>query len=585
MVERIQNYSITALTTRSFFFSVVFFLLCSGFYELWAHSGRTQCSFQQMAEYMNSNRNQAARVVMSQASNFCTPDDFHDSVYTDTTENFRIYYTLTGPHRIRDWESGTASSYLAQIKNDLEEAWSLHTGLLGMRNPQGLESSYHFEQTSFSDKYPVEVVDLSLMREGWRFFAGGYCQGCYGVTLPDITLNTGKSTLLLENDFVYRGAGGDTVQYLLPDNSTCNYIESSDTLFSEDRTINYYENWLPALQPTVFHELYHGVQISYRDFRDFGLFVPFWFEASATGVEAFAVPQSQDYFQYLSATLTNTDISLTNTSGTRAYGQAPFYLFLNHHLGTDFDHTFWQRISTSEADPISWTLRSMVEGDYNWPLDSLFHQYALELLFSGQPESPWEFIHPHQPDWPLVKTVSGSELVPYSGATDLDLDYLSWRVYDFRSEGDPLTAFSLAELLNTPGYKLSALQKTGMDWTITPIQSRDDISSSTDYIVVSNGQVYDEVDYALENEDLYRGAFPNPVRPADQLCFSAGNNSQLPKIRLFSTGGEIVRTFERPGAHTRCFRPENASGRPLAGGVYYYQFADENKLRKLIVLE
>ena len=118
-----------------------------------------------------------SKPIARESTTACTADDLYDSVYTRTTKHFDIFYTLEGPHK-------TTTAYIDSLEKALEYAWDFHVNKSGMLPPKGYFESYHYEMPTHSEHYPVEVIDMTLLRNYQNFLDGAPCYLCFGLTLP-----------------------------------------------------------------------------------------------------------------------------------------------------------------------------------------------------------------------------------------------------------------------------------------------------------------------------------------------------------------------------------------------------------------
>lgn len=381
-----------------------------------------RCGFQQFLEYQHSSPQARAAAKVLARRTTCTPETFYDSVEIRTTEHFRILYTRSGPHApvgAADYPQGNLP-YIDTLAHWLEKAWHLHVDSAKMKAPQGPSMTHHYQDTRYPDLYPVEVIDLGLLRDGWDIL-GGPCEGCYGLTLPEDSDHK-KSSLLIDNDFLYQRSSDRTITWSEP-GEFCQYTESKHPIISyyQDQSINYAEQWSLGLQITAIHELYHGCQLRYQDYN---VQYHIWFEASAVGVEDLGAPDVNDYYQYLPTVLEDTRTNLLDYNDViRPYGQSIFFHYLSSRLGFGFDRYIWESLQKAPTTLLETHLTQFTQHHLDEPLGETFHDYARKTLRCGSraQQVPTDSIwYPDLPEWPEVAVLDHIKdtliLEPYSFA-------------------------------------------------------------------------------------------------------------------------------------------------------------------------
>jgi hypothetical protein len=342
-------------------------------------AGGVRCGTMQFAE------NSKNAGIKSLAKSGCVPENYYGRVLERKTEHFIIYYTQEKVHAIK------TPYFIDSLAKYLEQAYKLHTGSLGMKGISGASQTYHYKKNVPDNLYPVEVLDLGLLRD----LEGEYAT-VFGITFTQSA--PWKTQIAIENDFLY---GAD-----------CQGNPSTKP-FKTIKGVDY--EWHLALKVTVFHELYHSfqmMQLSISENRTF------WLEASATGVEEIGAPEVNDYINYLylpSAVFYNPGISIENSDGDR-YDYAILYLFLFSELGPRFDSAIWSYFSRYPKEKFSAQLTRLVDSlrridKIDMDSEELFHKFASQVFYSGQraafsqSQLYWKDM-PEWPEWTLKHSIS-----------------------------------------------------------------------------------------------------------------------------------------------------------------------------------
>lgn len=516
--------------------------------------GAGKCGFSQLMEHSKDKKLGAARMLEKRGT--CNASDLYDSVYVDTTAHFRIFYTTTGPHAVAGPSSYTHYStptYINTLAHWLETAYTLHTKTIGMQAPRGPKQTIHYQDSRFPEKYPVEVIDLSLLRNTWTTL-GGPCSGCYGLTLP-VDEDHSQSVLLIENDFLYQDATDPLTTWTKKDGGTCTFTESAKPITTtiNGKRVDYSEQWYTALKVTAFHELYHACQLRYADYNDQ---YHFWWEASATGTEEIGAPEINDYLQYLYPIFNSPRISLfdyTKDDQMRPYGQGIFYQYLVHRFGIQFDPEIWSALQKSPFTSISTHFDTFAKNHGESGLPTLFHDYARHLVYAGDraDEIPVDSLWADDlPDWPTLSSYIFS-------SAKFPTDSFGFQLFDGSTNA----------LNYTPGQQ-SQLIKSVL--TI----------NGTDYVIVSSGNQPNTSGESTSSIPAL--AFPNPWRAKSDLCFQLGGNSRDIEIR--DANGNEITQIPRDTSLTKTCINGKVHGNWLAPGRYYWRGSKETKVHPLLVI-
>ena len=162
----------------------------------------------------------------------CGADVFYDSVYTRTTPHFQIFYTLDyGPH-------ATTPEFVDSLAASLESAYTFHTKTMGMRAPQGLDTTSHFLKPVKNGLYPVEVAEIDFLRDPTYVLSASACNGCFGVTYPS-KKDHSKSAIIIDNDFRYVPDNSTKMDTIRISGKDCPYPDASVPIYSKAYGFSY----------------------------------------------------------------------------------------------------------------------------------------------------------------------------------------------------------------------------------------------------------------------------------------------------------------------------------------------------------
>ena len=97
------------------------------------------------------------------SSEACTIEDYYDEILTQASDHFQIFYTLDGPHK-------TTQAFIDSLSKHLEYAWNFHVKNSGMKPPLGISKTHHYQQDVIPGLYPVEVIEIDLIRNARDLF-------------------------------------------------------------------------------------------------------------------------------------------------------------------------------------------------------------------------------------------------------------------------------------------------------------------------------------------------------------------------------------------------------------------------------
>ena len=535
-----------------------FFLLILATNAL-AHS---KCStaelFQNLREHSRIQTTQKqARSVYSD----CTTEDYYDSVYTKKTSHFQIFYTLNGPHK-------TTTAYVDTLANALEDAWKFHIKTTGMLKPIGDSISYHYQKRVDSGLYPVEVVEMTLFRDIEYILRRRCADGCYAIMMPSENAPH-TSTLMIENDFMFPNPTTLSKDSIVINEKSCYYRTSTQELYNKIHNYSYAQKWDKAIRVTATHELYHAIQIRYLSPN----VSTFWFEASAAGSEEVANPDIDDYIQYLSEIAYHVGKPLNELDSD--YSLAPLYLFFYNHVAKKFDKSIWESFSKNPEQPFEYQL-TQVAKKQGLSADSLFHEFAVRLSFSGKRASLANssfLINKDQSSWPEFSHTRTSFLRTPPETNNF--------AYNFYTNDKPdLSKFvgrASVAIIKDNSYNIRYLPSmNSVDSAYTDILNTAGIDSTV--WILSRFNEENKLPYKAKDSTLR--AYPTPWRHGT-LCFTPlPQNKDYLEIR--NRRGNLIKKIKYD-SYTHCIEESEVKSL-LTPGLYRFRAGNSGKLKEFLVV-
>jgi len=524
---------------------------------LWA-AGHT-CGTMQVFEDQTQKRGPIT-VAATDASKQCATEDYYDSVYTQKTTHFQIFYTLKGPH-------ATTKAYIDSLATQLEKAWKFHVEKNKMLAPLGMETSLHFLKSVQSGLYPVEVIELNLVRNPKAIYGSrGFCEDCFAVTSFKNREEYQKSELIIDNDFLVMDLIQPTSGSLDVNGKTCFYRKSTKEITHSFYNYSYAKEWAKAIRVTVYHELYHAIQVRYLNPFEHK---NFWFEASATGMEELGAPDIDDYFRYIPGFLGATGIPMDESDAQ--YGASLFFLYLHNHVDASFDKSIWEEFSKKPERTFRQQLTHVFEAHKESPQEK-FQDFAEKLALSGNrantvDSSQW--ISVDQPNWSVA---------PYHYETDGFLPDSSIFAYNFYVSGTP-------DVSNYSGKASAILFKDGHA-SFRPISNKASMDSlrvesfNVDSLIWVFSRFENPSPLPDNSTQKSLRAYPTPWRHG-ALCFSP---LPLDKefIEIRNRRGDLL-FREKYNESTHCLE-ESFIKSKMVPGVYRYRAGSSGKTKDLIII-
>ena len=539
---------------------VLFFVTLLFAASLYAHNG---CGTSSIIRNLREQRaNQTTNQPLAYTSIFyCQAEDFYDSVYSKKTSHFQIFYTLDGPHK-------TTREFIDSLAKNIEYAWDFHINKTGMLPPQGTSESYHYQKSVESGLYPVEVLEISLLRNKFSLLQHDCDRGCYGITIPD-NKQPSKSTLVIDNDFKFPAITNPQKDSVHFNEKSCTYNVSDQELHNTTYGYSFAKKWSQGIRITTAHELYHAIQFRYLDISANS----FWFEASAAGVEEIVHPGIDDYITYLPNMASSVGISLPNL--LEDYGASVLFLYLYNHVDKKMDKSIWESFSKENAKPFEYHF-SQAAQKKGLSADSLFHDFAVRLSFAGNKTSLADtsfWINNDQNLWPEFKHSPTSST--YSPPQTPEL------AFNFYTNGKPdLSKFkgkASVAIIKKDSYKIRFLPTlNSVDSAFIDINNMSDIDSTV--WILSHFKEENKIPYEVKDSTLR--VFPVPWRHGN-LCFSPlPINKDYIEIR--NRRGNLVST-EKYDNNMLCL-DEARVKKLMVPGVYRFRVGNKGKLKDFIIV-
>lgn len=521
----------------------------------------------------------AKQVTLSRGENDCDPRDYYDSVYTRQTSHFQIFYTLDkGPH-------ATTPEFIDSLAKSLESAYTFHTKTMGMRAPQGIDTTSHYQMPVKKGFYPVEVADIDFLSDPYYVLKSQMCNGCYGITYPD-SVDSRKSAIIIDNDFQYVPLYSTEMDTLISNGKTCLHPSAYASLYSSAYGFSYVDEWAKAIRVTAFHELFHAVQLQYVNlFRHWS----YWIEASATANEEIGAPDINDYTSYIPDFLysMNTPLSVIGYDSSKKgdYAMSILYLYLYGNVDKHFDKEIWESFEKKPTLTIEDHIKKMLD-KRSLSADSVFHDFVTRLALSGENTKAVDkklWLWEDQPLWSTARTINTERYSYYNSSNDgrdekFEPDTILYS-FAYYSGGSPV-------IDNYKGRATALVFKDGKA-DIRPLANTSSLDSiNTDsFYADSIIWIFSRFDSPKIIPEFVRDstlrAYPMPWRGSGQLCFTP-----LPEKKKFieirNGRGELV--MREPYSKTTHCIEESLIKEKMTPGVYRFRAGASGKAEKFLII-
>ena len=525
-----------------------------------AHAYEGSCGTMQLFEDLIKERKHSGispsyKVSISNKTGKCSTQDYYDSVYTIETSHFQVMYVLTGPH-------ATTKAFADSTAAILEEAWNFYINKLKMRTPKGPRTSYHFQQKIKDNLYSVEIIDINQ-----SLISGNKCAENFGITYPFD--DNGTSFIFMENDFYSTCPNKNNQDTIFVHGDTCVYTTPTNPLRNKTYDFLYSEEWVKGLRVTIFHEFYHAIQLSYISYL---INESFWFEASAAGFEEITNPDIDDYFRYLPSFFERAGKPLSETF--QNYGASTLFLYLYHKISNKLDKSIWESYSKNPSKNFEHQLETALK-ELKLDADSVFHDYAVRLSFSGQRSSDLnkkDWINDDQSQWASAK-------FNVDNSTKPNIESLAFEFYHNNkgfSEPDLTDFIGKATVITYHDGKVS-IHKIQNNKTLDSLAVILASSDSSTWIFSRLGQ---SESIPITNNTAAPHAFPVPWRHGP-LCFAPLPHDKK-FIEIRNRRGDLVSQEKYEGT-TYCLQEDKVKSM-MAPGVYRFRVGNKGKTTNFIIV-
>ena len=551
---------------RSFSYLQVIALFALYFFAAPAHAYDGECGTVKVIENFIKNQKQHSEQTTIQKKpepNYskCKTEDYYDSVYTIETQHFQVIYVLNGPH-------ATTKPFADSTAAILEDAWNFYINQHKMRAPKSPTISKHFHKAVKEGLYAVEIIELNQVRD--NIFNGNGCNSNFAITYP--TDLNGNSEIFMENDFFTTCARNPQKDTIFVHGDTCTYFSSKNPLPNVTHNYSYTDEWAKGLRVTIFHEFYHAIQLTYLNTS---VNLTFWFEASATGFEEITNPEIDDYLRYIPQLFA--DMGKPLSEDTSNYGASTLFLYLYLNVSKELDRYIWESFNENPRKNFEYQLESALK-HYKLDADSLFHDYAVRLSFSGdrtESTNKENWIIEDQPKWVNASYYVRDSIKP-------NIESLA---FEFYSIPQNYTIPYSVDFTDFTG-KASVIIYNDGKASIYKIQSNKALDSLRTKLAASDSSAWifsrlgNSESIPISNKDDAPHAFPVPWKQGP-LCFAP-----LPKdkkfIELRTRRGDLISQEKYEGT-SYCLQEEQVKSM-MAPGIYRFRVGNKGKTTSFIVV-
>ncbi len=491
----------------------------------------------------------------SYGHSYLTPAVYYDS----PGGHFRIWYvtsTNDAPELVYS-HGDTIPDWIHICAEVLDRVWTTEIDTLGYRSPPADGPWYGGEDYGGDERYDVYVENLN------RHFIYGYTQSEFYI--EGGTPRAATSYLVVDNDYagIYPTAGAE------------------------------------GLKVTAAHEFFHAIQFAYDTLEE-----RFFMEISSTWMEDMVYDDINDYYYYLQnsgSIFYHPERSLSTFDGIHEYSACVWNHYLTERHGADLIREIWEGcVLDAVLNATEEALR--VRGS---SLSEALHEFSIWNAFTG-PLADTVSYYPEGHRYPQVGIPAAQihSQMPVSvdsvavAPEPLGASYV--RFYPEESvaglavqvAGNPAAAWKASLLGAGPSHRVLPITIDGFgrgeglltDWAadgsallvMTPF-SFTNSPVPYGYQARSDSTLPEPPVYLTTLEQNY----PNPVEgDLTVIPFSLALEADV-TLHIFTLDGQLVRTFEwgrigpgnfsGPDKGLGGWDLTNASGRPVAAGLYLYQ--------------
>jgi hypothetical protein len=508
---------------------------------------------------------------------YSVPAVFYDS----PGGHFRIWYvtsTLDSPDSVYT-HGDTIPDWIHLCAQVFDHVWKAEVDSMGYRPPPADGPWYPGEEDyGGNSRYDVYVENLDIH---WVY---GYTQSEF---------------------FASGGPSHAATSYMVIDND---YSSSTYPTHGES-----------GLMVTAAHEFCHAVQFAYDTLEE-----RFFMEITSTWMEDVVYDHINDYYNYLShpgysSIFSHPDLSLTTFDGFHEYSSCVWGHFLAKRFGQEIMRDIWEGcIQKTALDAMQDALMGRGED-----LASAHHEFALWNYFTGS-RAETALYYPEGDHYPQVRVYSDNLHTVYPVEVDsvshppepLGASYVSFLPQEtpggleVEFQGQPEVTWKVALLGIGPPHEVVQIPVDGfghgdghlVNWS----QHEEAILMVTPFALSGSGvqYAYEGIPDSSLTEPIHVATilgqnYPNPVTPQTGyqtvIPFSIAQGAEV-SFRIFTLDGRLVAKFDwsymdpddyyGPDKDRHYWDCTNASGEPVAAGVYLYQLraGDFMETKKAVVV-
>lgn len=450
-----------------------------------------------------------------------------DSVLSPS-HHFVLHFDRTGEHAVpnADLNNNQIPDFIDSAAIILDYVWQIEIDSLNFKPPLNFEKNP-------SRPYPVYFQNLGNI---------------YGQTLPL------KSYQLSPTSFQFSS-------YLILEND---YQESI-----------FYKKGLEGLKSTAAHEFNHACQLAYAVWYEGNEPLDtFLMEMTSTWIENLVFPNN-NYFQYLPSLFEKfSNLSLTSTKRTDAYGNGLFLQMLAKEYGPLIISELWQLIT---IQPGIQALQSLFT-DLNTSLEAKLNQYAIWMFHTGSRTLGKEFFA-DAAVMPEVK-IPDQDKITFTDSLSLQLSVapfatrfleieVSSNVSSLQTISQGLTTKTLLAIITSPGnFNVYRFQQKSY---LNPFATKKFFvlltNANNDTIALKY-----LIEPAILNEDDQIIVYPNPVNTMEVNQVTFLNLPPSFQLTIFTPDGLVINHWRVSGSSGKFkWNLQSLSGEKIGSGIYLYQ--------------
>jgi len=356
--------------------------------------------------------------------------------------------------------------------------------------------------------------------------------------------------------------------------------------FVDNDFTDYNTTGLAALQVTVAHEYFHGVQLNYR-FRQEDVF---FLEMSSVWFEDFAYDEVNDYYFYLRDFFNNPERSLHDTDGYEASIWLHYLAKRTRTVRIILD--LWKDI---KLEPAIRSFKTVLESSpYSMPFIQAISEFNAWCYFTGARADSARYFE-EGANYPQIKF---KRTVRVSSDSTINDGLSSVAANFYRVIRNPQNIQVVLQTGEPGRWMVTAISKNNQQYTLQsgvglapidlPASLREDtvvvavvntsLPLSNGQSVFSNYQLQVNLVGKLQIVNLLEKPRPNPFRGSGLLFFPFRLSQRTPvEAAILREDGKVVRSFKLGELGAGVYSDKlfwdghDASGNRVASGVYFLQ--------------